>query len=297
METLINPEARESVPEPPNPLGMCGIEFVEYRTGAPQALGRVLEAIGFRPVARHRSREVLLYRQGTMNVVVDAHRPMGAGEAQDREACISAVAFRVRDAAFAWSRCQELGAWPVASHAQAMELNLPAIRGPGAARYFFVDRWQEFSIYDVDFRPLPGLATKTLVRESGLDWFGLVQYTGWGRSAEWIAFYKELFGFEPIPDDTRFGVLPRGTLLRSACSSFYWQLVEPQADASVGADVEELHRAGIGAPSVLPVVQRWRSAGVEFVETEHFHPNERGALTKRLAGGVAFELVHREPGR
>ncbi|MDO9203618.1 MAG: 4-hydroxyphenylpyruvate dioxygenase, partial [Hydrogenophaga sp.] len=42
-----------------NPLGLDGIEFVEYATTKPQALGQVLEMMGFRPVARHRSREVL----------------------------------------------------------------------------------------------------------------------------------------------------------------------------------------------------------------------------------------------
>ena len=54
---------------PVNPAGIDGIEFIEYATPNPQALGQVLELMGFRPVARHRSREVLLYRQGDMNVI------------------------------------------------------------------------------------------------------------------------------------------------------------------------------------------------------------------------------------
>jgi 4-hydroxyphenylpyruvate dioxygenase len=64
---------REAIADVANPLGLDGIEFVEYATSRPQALGQVLEMMGFRPVARHRSREVLLYRQGTMNVVINAH--------------------------------------------------------------------------------------------------------------------------------------------------------------------------------------------------------------------------------
>ena len=56
---------REALLDAANPLGLDGIEFVEYATPKPQALGQVLEMMGFRPVARHRSREVLLYRQGT----------------------------------------------------------------------------------------------------------------------------------------------------------------------------------------------------------------------------------------
>ena len=64
---------REAIADVANPLGLDGIEFIEYATAKPQALGQVLEMMGFRPVARHRSREVLLYRQGAMNVIVNAH--------------------------------------------------------------------------------------------------------------------------------------------------------------------------------------------------------------------------------
>ena len=56
-----------------NPLGLDGIEFVEYSTNRPQAFGQVLETMGFRPIARHRSREVLLFRQGEMNIIVNSH--------------------------------------------------------------------------------------------------------------------------------------------------------------------------------------------------------------------------------
>jgi 4-hydroxyphenylpyruvate dioxygenase-like putative hemolysin len=77
-DLLLHPEhAREplqdALGDASNPLGLDGIEFIEYGTARPQALGRVLEAMGFKPVARHRSREVLLYRQGPLNVVVNAN--------------------------------------------------------------------------------------------------------------------------------------------------------------------------------------------------------------------------------
>ena len=67
---------REGISAGPNRLGLAGIEFIEYVTQRPQALGRVLEDMGFQPVARHRSREVVLYRQGSMNLVVNA-TPLG----------------------------------------------------------------------------------------------------------------------------------------------------------------------------------------------------------------------------
>src|SRR3954471_4387658 len=109
----------EAISQPHNPLGMEGIEFIEYATSQPQAFGALLEQLGFAAVARHRSREVTVYRQGAMNLVVNSHGAMGASPA------ISAIALRVRDAAFAHRRSLDLGAWDQPTRASAMELNIP----------------------------------------------------------------------------------------------------------------------------------------------------------------------------
>ncbi|HZD19341.1 MAG TPA: 4-hydroxyphenylpyruvate dioxygenase, partial [Burkholderiales bacterium] len=61
---------KERLPEPSNPLGIDGLEFVEYATSQAQAFGALLQNMGFAAVARHRSREVMLYRQGPMNLIV-----------------------------------------------------------------------------------------------------------------------------------------------------------------------------------------------------------------------------------
>src|SRR5215210_1391222 len=108
-DLLLSPESlrepmQESFSDEANPLGLDGVEFVEYATSKPQALGHVLEMMGFRPIARHRSREVLLYRQGTLNVVVDAHPVDGVAAPLTEVPVISAVAFRVRDARSAYRR-------------------------------------------------------------------------------------------------------------------------------------------------------------------------------------------------
>ena len=110
----------ERIPEPSNPLGMDGIEFIEYATSQPQAFGDLLQRMGFVPLARHRSREVMLYRQGPMNLIVNSH---GATTAMPT---VSAVALRVRDAAFAHKHSLDLGAWDMPTRASAMELNIPS---------------------------------------------------------------------------------------------------------------------------------------------------------------------------
>ena len=285
---------REAIREVPNPLGLDGIEFIEYATTRPQALGQVLETMGFRPVARHRSREVLLYRQGAMNVVINAHvsaRPRSVAPTETPQ--IAAVALRVRDAAAAYQRALERGAWAVPTHVEVMELNIPAIHGVGASRIYFVDRYREFSIYDVDFVPIPTVERQPPAL-AGLHWFGLVQYIGNDRMADWSEFYRELFAFEVLPDEERFGILPKGRILRSPCQSFYLQLIEPEPGILDVDGDESLQRVGLGARDVPSAVKALRARGVEFVEASDLHSGTRGALTKSWLGGVMFELVHDE---
>ena len=218
---------REAVPEPQNPLGIDGLEFIEFATSKPQALGGVLEAMGFRPVARHRSREVELYRQGTMNVIVNAQAADVPRTVQPVERpIISAFALRVRDAEAAFRRALDLGAWAIPPRARAMELNIPAIHGVGESLIYFVDRYDDFSIYDIDFHRLPTV-DPVPPAIAGMEFFGIVQYIGADRSADWSEFYRQIFGFTAVPDNVRFGIMPKGHLLRSPCGNFFLQLIEP----------------------------------------------------------------------
>ena len=288
----MRPSNREEVPDMPNRLGIAGIEFIEYTTSRPQMLGQVLERMGFQPVARHRSREVTLYRQGGMNLVVNAN-PQDArvSASVEGQPVLSAVAFRVQDALRAHTRCIELGAWNVTSHAQAMELHIPAIHGPGSSRFFFVDRWDEFSIYDIDFKPIPTVDQHPPA-VAQFSYFGVVQYIGMARSADWLAYFEHMFDFSPIPDEQRFGILPKGKLMRSPCGTFLWQLIEPEPWMDADDSPECLQRIGLGTPDVAAAVQALKARGVEFVESTQLHPEDRGALTRTVLGSVSFELVH-----
>ena len=287
------PLSREGLSQLPNPLGLLGLEFIEYSTARPQLLGHSLERLGFRPVARHRSREVLLYRQGDINVIVNAHRAPEDPPLPER-AELAAVAFRVRDAASAFRRVQELGAWAVPTQVEVMELNIPAIHGVGRSRIYFVDRVGEFSIYDVDFIPIPGTEQRPPAL-AGLHLFGIVQYIGFERTADWCAFYGELFGFAELPPEQHFGVLHEGRILASPCGTLHWQLIEPAPDA-IDVDSEELlQRVAFGTRDVLATVAELRSRGVEFIEAaQAVHSEPRGALTRPSDTGPAFELV-RDP--
>ena len=288
---------REALADATNPLGLDGIEFIEFSTAKPQALGQVLEMMGFRPVARHRSREVLLYRQGEMNIIINAHAGGLPRTVQPSETpVIAALALRVRDAASAYRYALDRGAWAVPTHVEVMELNIPAIHGVGASRIYFVDRYRDFSIYDVDFTLIPTVDPKPPAL-SGLHWFGVVQYIGNDRMDDWTEFYGELFGFKATPDDERYGILPKGRVLRSPCGKFYLQLIEPEPGILDVEGEESLQRIGLGTPDVLASVTALRERGVGFVESQGVHSETRGALTQSYLGGAMFELVHHEVSR
>jgi len=292
---MTNAMDREAVPEPLNPLGIDGIEFIEFATSKPQALGGVLELMGFRPIARHRSREVELYRQGAMNIIVNSQPADVPRTVQPVETpVISAFALRVRDAEAAFRHALDLGAWEIPVRALAMELNIPAIHGVGESLVYFVDRYDEFSIYDVDFRAIPTVDPHPPAL-GAMSFFGIVQYIGADRTADWVEFYRQLFGFTPLPDAVRFGIMPKGLLLQSPCRNFFLQLIEPDDTAQFAPADEHLQRIGFGTPDVLATVAILEQRGVEFLTSDKVRTSERGALTKARLGSVMFELVHAEP--
>jgi 4-hydroxyphenylpyruvate dioxygenase len=280
--------AAERLPEPTNPLGIDGIEFVEYATSQPQAFGALLQQMGYAAVARHRSREVALYRQGRMNLVVNS-AGLGSSE-REKIPRITAIALRVRDAGFAYRHSLDLGAWAYEPHAAAMELNIPGIHGVGDSLVYFVDRYRDFSIYDVDF-VFQEHVSPSPPPVAGLHWFGVVQAILPDRTRDWLDFYRNLFDFTVLPHGKYFGVLPKGTLLESPCHKFYLQLIEPPPGAEDIRWDEQLVRVGLGAPDVPTAVQALMKRGVTFVDRGSVQPSEKGALTQPYLGGATFELV------
>lgn len=281
----------EPIPDPSNPLGMDGIEFIEYATSQPQAFGALLQKMGFAAIARHRSREVVLYRQGSMNLIVNAHPDALPGmSVPGSTPSIAAIALRVRDAAFAHRHAIDLGAWDMPTRAAAMELNIPGIHGVGDSLVYFIDRHDEFSIYDVDFVPLTGSDLHPPA-VAGLHYFGVVQSILEDRTPDWVDFYRALFGFAPLPTGKYFGVLPKGTLLESPCRKFYLQLIEPPPGAEDVRWEEGLVRIGMGAPDSRAATRALQERGIVFIDRGEIQPTAKGALTQVYFGSVTFELV------
>jgi 4-hydroxyphenylpyruvate dioxygenase len=196
-----------------NPMGTDGFEFIEYAAPDPQAMGQAFERMGFRAVARHRHKNVLLYRQGEINFIINAEPDSFAQRfARLHGPSVCAIALRVHDAKAAYERALNLGAWGYAGQAGPGELNIPAIKGIGDSLIYLVDRWRgkngaqpgdigNIGFFDVDFVPLPGIGTEDMLapRGHGLTYIDhLTHNVHRGRMAEWADFYERLFNFREI---------------------------------------------------------------------------------------------------
>jgi len=180
-----------------NPMGTDGFEFVEYTGPDPQQLATLFERMGFVAAARHRSKNVTLYKQGDVNFILNAE-PESFAQAFARlhGPSVCAIAFRVKDAAYAYERAISLGAKPVHGKVGPMELNIPAIEGIGGSLIYLVDRYGEHTIYDVDFLPLGSDKRFPGVGLTEID--HLTHNVHRGRMALWAQFYERLFNFREI---------------------------------------------------------------------------------------------------
>jgi len=262
-----------------NPMGTDGFEFIEFAAPDPKILFDTFEKLGFVKIARHRSKDVTLFRQGEINFIVN-NEPGSAAEAFAKahgpSAC--AMAFRVVDAAHAYKRAVELGAKPVESRPGAMELNIPAIEGIGGSILYFVDRFgPKGSIYDVDFVPVDG---HSLDEQPGGIGFTVIDHLTHnvyrGRMDHWYAFYNKLFNFREIRYFDIEGKLTglKSRALTSPCSKIRIPINESAGNTDRVDQIEEYLKAyngegiqhiALGSDDIYTTIETGSVRGTPFM--------------------------------
>src|SRR5437867_6123476 len=270
-----------------NPMGTDGFEFIEYAAPDPKALGALFEQMGFTAIARHRHKDVTLYRQGGINFIINAEPDSFAQRfARQHGPSICAIAFRVQDAAAAYKRALELGAWGFDNKTGPMELNIPAIKGIGDSLIYFVDRWRgkdkdiapgavgDISIYDVDFVAIPGAEAKPAGH--GLTYIDhLTHNVHRGRMKEWAEFYENLFNFREVRYFDIEGKLTglKSKAMTSPCGKIRIPINESADDKSqiqeylVAYHGEGIQHVALGTSDIYATVEALRGRNVAFQGT------------------------------
>ena len=257
-----------------NPMGTDGFEFIEYTAPQPADLDHLFRTLGFTPIARHRSKDVILYRQGQVNFIVNREPDSFAQAfAKVHGPSVCAFGIRVKDAARVYERALELGAEPFHGKIGPMELNIPAIRGIGRSLIYLVDRYDNPSIYDIDFVPLEPVEP---VRGLGITCIDhLTHNVHRGRMDEWAGFYERLFNFREIRyfdiKGRKTGLLSRA--MTSPCGKIRIPINEPTDEKSqIQEYLEAYHGEGIqhialATDDIFHTVGQMRKNGVVFLDT------------------------------
>jgi 4-hydroxyphenylpyruvate dioxygenase len=281
-------------------MGTDGFEFVEYAAPDPAKLGALFAQLGFKAIARHRHKNVTLWRQGGINFIVNAEPDSFAQRfARLHGPSICAIAFRVQDANAAYKRALELGAWGFDSRSGPMELNIPAIKGIGDSLIYFVDRWRgkggrhggigDISIYDVDFEP---------IGDAGIEHAGagltaidhLTHNVHRGRMGEWAEFYTRLFNFREIRYFDIEGQVTgvKSKAMTSPCGKIRIPINEEGQEKAgqIQEYLDRYHGEGIqhialATDDIFATVEGLRRAGVQFLDTPDTYYE---LLDRRLPG-------------
>ena len=182
------------------------------------------------------------------------------------------MAFRVNDAAAAFERAVSLGAEPHRGSVGPMELNIPAIVGIGGSLIYFVDRYGERSIYDVDFKPV---TPEPLERAGLLQIDHLTHNVHRGHMDKWTGFYEKLFNFREIRyfdiEGKKTGLFSRA--LTSPCGKIRIPINESQDDKSQIEEYlreyrgEGIQHIALSTDDIYRTVDVLRGRGVAFQDT------------------------------
>jgi 4-hydroxyphenylpyruvate dioxygenase len=273
-----------------NPMGTDGFEFIEYAAPDPVAMGLLFERMGFVAIAKHRHKNVLLYRQGGINFIVNAEPDSFAQRfARLHGPSICAIAFRVQSVKVAYERALSLGAWGYAGSAGPGELNVPAIKGIGDSLIYLVDRWRgkggaadgdigNIGFFDVDFEPLQAQSGAALNPTGhGLTYIDhLTHNVHRGRMNEWSDFYERLFNFREVRYFDIEGQVTgvKSKAMTSPCGKIRIPINEEGNEKSgqIQEYLDKYHGEGIqhialGSSDLPATVDAMRARGVKLLDT------------------------------
>jgi 4-hydroxyphenylpyruvate dioxygenase len=320
------------LPELP-PKAVCsGVEFVEFAVDERSAVGfeRTLSGLGFQKAGHHRSKAVTRWRQGDINIVVNADKEGFAHSFNiTHGTSVCALALRVDDAPGTVERATTLLDQPFQQPVGPGELNIPAVRGLGGSLLYFVDHKTGLDrLWDVDFEPseVTDFAGAGLVSVDHVS-----QSMHYEEMLTWLLFYNSLIDVQKTPVQT---VIDPGGVVQSQAiethdGSLRMILNASQSQRTLSSRfLNELFGSGVqhialATGDILATVQRLKEHGVDLLpipenyyddlevrtdlsadDVERLRANNVlydredeaeyfQAYTKTLEGGFFFEIVER----
>ena len=260
-----------------NPLGLNGFEFCEFTSPEPEVMAQKLERMGFVPASRHPEKDVIRYKQGRINILLNREKTGQAAEFRSAHGpSANGMAFRVADAKKAFEIAVSRGAKPVDSAKGALGKDSYVIEGIGGSYLYLVtDTHGKGTIYD-SWKEISGWQEAEKKNSVGLDLLDhLTHNVRRGQMRSWSSFYNKLFGFE---EQKYFDIKGKATGLFSQAmiapdKAIRIPLNESQDDKS---QIEEYLRQYNGegiqhlaftTENIYETVEKLRQRGVQLQDT------------------------------
>ena len=255
-----------------NPLGLDGFEFVEFTGPDPDEMGRQLEQMGFVAASRHLSRDIVRYKQGHINFLINRQATAQAQSfAVAHGPSANGMAFRVADAAKAYEIALANGAHPADATTGALGDGSYVLQGIGGSLLYLVDH----DLY-ADWDTIPGAAEAEAANTVG---FGIIDHLTHnvrrGEMRTWSRFYHQVFGFE---EQKYFDIKGQATGLFSQAmiapdGAIRIPLNESQDDTSQIEEFlrqykgEGIQHIALTTDDIFGTVEKLRARGVKLQDT------------------------------
>ena len=255
-----------------NPAGTDGFEFVEFAHPEPEKLEALFRRMGYAPVAKHKSKNITVYRQGDVNYILNAEPNSFASHFIDEHGpCAPSMAWRVVNAQQAFEHAISCGA--EAYTGSDKTLNAPAIMGIGGSLLYFIDKYgDKGSAYSEEFDWLG----ETDPKPTGKSFYYLDHLTHnvyRGNMDTWWAFYRELFNFKQIHffdiDGRITGLVSRA--ITSPCGKIRIPLNESKDDTSQIEEYlkkykgEGIQHIAVGTDDIYEATDMLADDGLKFM--------------------------------
>ena len=254
-----------------NPVGLKGIDFIEYSSPYPDELASLWESMGFIHKGWHKSKKVDLFLQGHTYFILNKEKDTFAENfSKQHGPSVCALAFRVHSAKKAFDLACAKGAKPATADKQSH--SFPAIYGVGKSVIYFVE--EGFSHFEKEFNFL-----EDKVNAAGLlSVDHLTHNVPTGDMQKWCDFYQEIFNFTERRyfniEGSKTGLISK--VMRSPCNTITIPINEPAAGekgkkSQIQEFLEEYKGSGVQhialtTKDIVSSVKKLRSSGIDFLD-------------------------------
>ena len=231
-----------------NPIGLDGLDFIEFSGPNITFLQDFCKRLGFSKIAKHKTTQLELWRQGDINFVLNSEPNSFAQEFQKQHgpaAC--AMGVRVQDAEKAFATAVKRGAKAFEGSVKSKAgWTMPAVYGIGNSLIYFVDKYKGNTIYDELF---DYTSNERHPKGKGLTLIDhLTNNVPVGEMQKWCDFYENIFNFK---EKRYFDIKGKSTgliskVMRSPCGKFSIPINEPtDSKSQIQEYLDEYKGSGI----------------------------------------------------